>query len=73
MSKRQPTITIDDRIIAHDEIVGVISIKQPAASADERQKTPAANAVKLVDGTILPLSPQKIKTVINFLYRNERY
>jgi len=70
MSKRQPTIEINDQTIAHDEIVGVIDLK-PAASVTDKQKTPALNAIKLVDGTIMPLSPQKINRVIKFLYENE--
>jgi hypothetical protein len=69
MSKRQPTIKINDQIIAHDEIVGVIDLKHPLFSTG---KPPALNAVKLVDGTILPLPPQKIDRVIAFLHRNEQ-
>jgi hypothetical protein len=70
MSRRQPTIKINDQVIAHDEIVGVIDLK-PALSADNK-KTSAAGAIKLVDGTILPLPPDKLDRVINFLYQNER-
>ena len=71
MSKRQPTIEIDDQIIAHDEIVEIIELNQTFSSTEKR-KTSVKNAVKLVNGQILPLSPQKINSVIKFLYRNEQ-
>ena len=69
MSRRQPTIEINDRIIAHDEIISVIDLRDSAA---DKQKTSNTNAVKLVDGTILPLPPQQIRSIINFLYQNEQ-
>jgi len=71
MSKRQPTIEIDNQTIAHDEIAGVIDLKS-SLSLEDKQKTPILNAIKLVNGTIIPLSPQKFNRVINFIRENER-
>lgn len=72
MSKRQPTIEINDQIVAHDEIVEVIEIRHPRR-ADQR-KTPNAikSGIKLVDGSILPLPPQKVDRILDFLYQNEQ-
>jgi len=70
MSKRQPTIEIDDRIVALDEIVGIIEWKSSAA--EKGTQTFVSNAVKLINGTILPLPPPKIRRVMEFLYRNEQ-
>jgi len=71
MSNRQPTIEINDQIIAHDEIVEILDLNQPLSSAND-QKTSIRSAVKLVNGAILPLPPQKINSIIEFLYRNEQ-
>ena len=70
MSKRQPTIELNNQIIAHDEIVAVIEL-QPEFEPNEdyvRFRT----AVKLIDGSVLPLPPQKINGLIEFLDRNEQ-
>ena len=71
MSKRQPTIEINDRIVAHDEIVEIVDLTHPQSSTGN-PKTAVRSAVKLVNGVILPLPPQKINSVIQFLYGNEQ-
>jgi hypothetical protein len=70
MSKRQPTIEIDDDIIAHDEIAEIIELNELSTSARDRKQSPV-KAVRLVNRTIVPLSAQKIDDVINFLRQNE--
>lgn len=69
MSARQPTIEINEQVIAHDEIVEFVNLNQPRCS--EKNQKFVVNAVKLVGGRILPLPPQKIKGVIAFFYQNE--
>ena len=71
MSKRQPTILINNEIIAHDEIAEIIDLNNFFTSNCCNRKEPAAKAIRLVSGTIVPLSAQKIKGVIDFLDRNE--
>lgn len=70
MSKRQPTITINDQLIAHDEIVEFVNVNQTAPRKEKNQKT-VVNAVRLVSGKVLSLPPNKISRVIAFFYQNE--
>jgi hypothetical protein len=70
MSKRQPTIEIDDNIIAHDEITDIVELNELSDSARDRKQS-AVKAIRLVNGTIVPLSAQNIDDVIKFLRQNE--
>jgi len=72
MSKRQPTIEINDQIIAHDEIVEIVDITYSLSSTDRQKASSARNGIRLVDGSILPLPPQKIDKILDFLYQNEQ-
>jgi hypothetical protein len=69
MSKRQPTILIDNEIIAHDEIAEIIDLSE--FSSADNQKESVMKAIKLVSGTIVPLPAQKLDGVIHFLCQNE--
>jgi hypothetical protein len=71
MSKRQPTVTIDDQTIAHDEIVEFVNLNESVRRGEKNQK-PVLNAVKLVSGKILPLPAHKISGVIAFFYQNDQ-
>jgi hypothetical protein len=70
MSKRQPTIIISDLIIAHDEIAAIIDLDELSPSAKNWNES-ASKAGRLVNGTSLPLPPQDIDRLIDFLHRNE--
>jgi hypothetical protein len=70
MSNRQPTIILDNEVIAHDEIAEIIDLNDFFTLAG-KEKEPAAKAIRLVNGTIVPLTAQKIDGVIGFLCENE--
>lgn len=70
MSKRQPTIIVNDIVIAHDEIAEIIELNESRGAAGGQTES-MAKAVRLVSGAIIPVSAQKLERVLDFLYRNE--
>lgn len=72
MSVRQPVIHLNDMTIAHDEIVELTEIELFGTQSEKScSKTQKANAVKLINGKIIPLSSSEIDRIVHFFHQHD--